>query len=147
MQVTEVRIKRAETANPNEERLLGFASITFDGVFAVQDIKIISGPNGIFVAMPSRKVAAHCPACKSKNALGSNFCNQCGGQLPPLEMVGDERPKLYADVAHPINTETREMIEAEIIKAYHGQVGGAPGAALRPVSPARNTRRYFSSST
>jgi stage V sporulation protein G len=146
MQVTEVRIKRAETTNPSEERLLGFASITFDGGFAVQDIKIISGPNGIFVAMPSRKVAAHCPACKTKNALGSNFCNQCGGKLPPIEAIGEERPKLYADVAHPINTETREMIEAEIIKAYHAQVGGAPGT-VRPVTAARSTRRYFSSST
>ena len=31
-------------------------SITFDEEFVVHDIKIIDGQNGLFIAMPSRKV-------------------------------------------------------------------------------------------
>mgnify|MGYP005850335547 FL=1 len=30
-------------------------SITFDGEFVVHDVKVVEGPNGLFVAMPSRK--------------------------------------------------------------------------------------------
>lgn len=32
-------------------------SVTFDDEFVVHDIKIIEGQNGLFVAMPSRKMA------------------------------------------------------------------------------------------
>ena len=125
MKVTEVRIKPATNTNP-KDRLLGFANIVLDGEFVVNDIKIISGEQGIFVAMPSRKITANCPACRTKNALGSRFCNQCGGQLPPVAWSPEAKPKLFADVAHPINAETRTMVEAEIVKAYHAQTAAPP---------------------
>lgn len=32
-------------------------SVTFDNQFVVHDIKIIEGQNGLFIAMPSRKMA------------------------------------------------------------------------------------------
>jgi len=32
------------------------ASVTFDNEFVVHDIKVIDGQNGLFVAMPSRKM-------------------------------------------------------------------------------------------
>jgi len=32
-------------------------SVTFEDAFVVHDIKIIEGQNGLFIAMPSRKVA------------------------------------------------------------------------------------------
>ena len=32
-----------------------FVSITIDNEFAVHDIKVIEGENGLFIAMPSRK--------------------------------------------------------------------------------------------
>ena len=32
------------------------ASVTFDDEFVVHDIKVIDGQNGLFVAMPSRKM-------------------------------------------------------------------------------------------
>lgn len=39
----------------NEGRLRGIVSVTFDGVFAVHDIKIVQGDKRLFVAMPSRR--------------------------------------------------------------------------------------------
>jgi len=134
MKVTEVQITAAVTTNP-KNRLLGFAKIVLDDAFLVGDIKIVSGPNGIFIAMPSRKLMDHCPACRTKNALGSNFCNQCGGKLSPVNYTPEDRTKLFADIAHPINAETRTMIEAEIIKAYHAQTAAAPAAPIPPQSP------------
>lgn len=50
MEITEVRVFPVE-----EEKLKGYATITFDGCFVVRDVKIISGPKGLFVAMPSKK--------------------------------------------------------------------------------------------
>ena len=50
MEITEVRIKLCD-----EERLKGFVNVTFDEVFVVRGMKIISGNEGYFVAMPSRK--------------------------------------------------------------------------------------------
>ena len=50
MKVTDVHIVLA-----NEERLKAFVSITIDDCFVVRDIKIIKGPKGLFVAMPSKR--------------------------------------------------------------------------------------------
>ena len=57
MEITEVRIKLVENA---AERLLAFCSITIDGAFVIRDLKLIGGPSGPFVAMPSRKLCTHC---------------------------------------------------------------------------------------
>ena len=53
MEVTEVRIKRFDVP---QGKLLGFASVTFDGCFVVHNLRIVSGEKGVFVAMPSRQL-------------------------------------------------------------------------------------------
>ena len=117
MEITEVRIKLMEEAS---ERLQAFCSITFDNSFVIRDLKIIDGSNGPFVAMPSRKLTAHCPHCGSKNHLRAAHCNQCGGRLSEERLVKDEdgRAKLYADIAHPINSACREMIQERVIRDF-----------------------------
>lgn len=50
MEITEVRITLK-----NEEKLKAFASITFDDAFVVRGLKVISGSQGYFVSMPSRR--------------------------------------------------------------------------------------------
>jgi stage V sporulation protein G len=39
----------------NEEKLKACVSIVFDACFLVSDLKIIQGPNGLFVSMPSKR--------------------------------------------------------------------------------------------
>ncbi|MCA9101522.1 MAG: SpoVG family protein [Planctomycetales bacterium] len=121
MEITEVRVKLMEDPN---ERLQAFCSITFDDCFVVRDLKIIDGTNGLFVAMPSRKLTARCPKCGCKNHSRSNYCNQCGLKMAGDRAVLDEsgRAKLYADIAHPINSQCRETIQQRIIQAYHEEV-------------------------
>lgn len=80
MKITEVRAKRIDGDN----RLVGIAAITIDNCFVVHELRIIEGKNGLFVAMPSRK-------------------------MPNGE---------YKDVAHPINSETRAMIEKIVLDTY-----------------------------
>lgn len=117
MEITEVRIKLMEDAS---ERLQAFCSITFDDCFVIRDLKIIEGSNGPFVAMPSRKLTAHCPGCGCKNHLRAAHCNQCGLRLKEDRAMRDEdgRAKLYADIAHPINSACRELIQNCVIEAF-----------------------------
>lgn len=123
MEITEVRVKLIEETG---ERLLAFCSITFDDSFVVRDLKIIDGSNGPFVAMPSRKLTARCPRCRCKNYLKAAYCNQCGMKLvDSSSREGQDdtgRTKLYADIAHPINTACREMIQQRIVKAYEEEL-------------------------
>ena len=121
MEITEVRIKLMEESS---ERLQAFCSITFDDCFVIRDLKIIDGTSGPFVAMPSRKLTAHCPQCGSKNHLRAGYCNHCGGRLkePSLAKDDDGRAKLYADIAHPINSACRELIQQKVIQAFHEEI-------------------------
>ncbi|HON09324.1 MAG TPA: septation regulator SpoVG [Chitinispirillaceae bacterium] len=80
MNITEVKV----TVIENEMRLKASANIVFDDCFLVKGLKIISGSQGLFVAMPSRKL---------KNGR-------------------------FQDIVHPLNAETRSMIEEKVISAY-----------------------------
>lgn len=46
---------RVNKLNKTDSKVVALASVTLGGVFAVHDIKVINGENGLFVAMPSRK--------------------------------------------------------------------------------------------
>jgi stage V sporulation protein G len=52
--ITTVNVRKIEKEN---SRMKGIASILIDDSFAVHDIRIIEGDNGLFIAMPSRKTA------------------------------------------------------------------------------------------
>ncbi|MBY0231907.1 MAG: SpoVG family protein [Gemmataceae bacterium] len=119
MVITEVRIKLMDDSNENE-RLQAFCSVTFDDAFVIRDLKIIEGTKGSFVAMPSRKLTDRCHGCGCKNHLRSRYCNQCGGKLDEdrASRDGDGRVKLHADIAHPINSACREVIQGAVLRAF-----------------------------
>lgn len=83
MKITDVRLKKVDGHN----RLKAIASVTIDDCFVIHELRIIEGDNGLFIAMPSRK-------------------------LPEGE---------FKDIAHPINTETREQLEKSILDEYNKQ--------------------------
>jgi stage V sporulation protein G len=83
VEITEVRIILRD-----EDKLKGFANVTFDNAFVIRGMKIIAGNNGYFISMPSRK-----------------------------------RPDgTHQDVAHPINNETRRLIEEKVLAAYEEEL-------------------------
>ncbi len=84
MEVTDVRIRKMT----EEGKMKAIVSVTLDDEFVVHDIKIIEGQNGLFVAMPSRKMA--------------------DGE--------------FRDIAHPINSETRNKIQNAIFKEYEKNI-------------------------
>lgn len=80
MEITDIRIKKVAS----EGKMKAVASVTFDNAFAVHDVKVIEGPEKLFVAMPSRRT-------------------------PDGE---------YRDIAHPINSDMRNMLENKVLAAY-----------------------------
>ena len=80
MKITDVRVRKLS----EEGKMRGIVSVTFDDTFVVHDIKIIEGQNGLFIAMPSRK-------------------------------VNDNE---FRDIAHPINSQSRQELQESVLKAY-----------------------------
>jgi stage V sporulation protein G len=80
MQVTDVRVRKISA----EGKMKAIVSVTFDDAFVVHDIKIIEGQNGLFIAMPSRRMA--------------------DGE--------------FRDIAHPINSDTRALIQKVVFDEY-----------------------------
>lgn len=121
MNLTEVRIN---LCGNKAGRLKAFCSLTFDDTFVIRDVKLIDGNDGLFLAMPSRKLSDHCPSCGDKNHLRARYCNHCGRRLNEERYLqfrngnGSNRLKLHADIAHPINAECRKQIEDFVHAAY-----------------------------
>ncbi|MDP2873587.1 MAG: septation regulator SpoVG [Bacillota bacterium] len=53
MKVTDVRLRRMQPSG----KMRAYASVTLDDEFVVHEMRIIDGPRGLFVAMPSRRSA------------------------------------------------------------------------------------------
>jgi len=131
MQLSEIRIN---LCGPQAGRLKAFCSLTFDNTFVIRDVKIIEGNDGLFLAMPSRKLCDRCRRCGEKNHLRARFCNNCGQRLDEnrsmkmpsgygaVAAINGSRLKLHADIAHPINAECRLEIERRAVNAYQDEV-------------------------
>lgn len=54
MEITSVNVRKIEKEG---SKVVAVASVLFDDVFAVHDIRLLEGKNGLFIAMPSRKLS------------------------------------------------------------------------------------------
>ncbi|MBZ0136415.1 MAG: SpoVG family protein [Planctomycetes bacterium] len=117
IEVTEVRVK---LASEDDDKLLGYCSVTLNNAFVIKDLKIIQGDEQPFIAMPSRKITDKCGKCGYKNHLRAKFCNECGGKQPHNRADTDARgrAKLHFDLVHPIRSEVRDYVHKAILDAY-----------------------------
>jgi len=142
MEITDIRVK---LIHESKERLRAVCSVTFDDAFVVRDVKVVEGTSGTFVAMPSRKLSSHCPKCRHKNQIRARFCNECGGKLPPPRPPedGNGRSRFHRDIAHPINTEFREMIQEKVLEAFakESEENGGGFDESAPPEPKADSRR------
>ena len=120
MEITEAKVALRDSP---DKKLKAYATVTFDNCFVVRNIKVIEGTNGLFIAMPSRKVKQPCPKCGFKNELRSKYCNQCAQALPqspnPLEHEVSASAQLeHKDIAHPITQVFRECLQKRILETY-----------------------------
>ena len=127
MEITEIRVFLKEG---QDKKLKAYTTVTFDNVFVVRNIKVIQGANGLFIAMPSRKLKSACPKCNFKNEVGSKFCNQCGSSLSSQSMTIEERDvkSEHRDIAHPVTQQFREILQTRILEAYKAELQKNPSA-------------------
>lgn len=92
MKITKVQGRKFDKPTSNVK---GVVEITIDDCFVVKDIRIIEKPEKMVVAMPSKVVPGR---------------NEDGTINPEV--------KVHIDQAHPINKETRDMINSIILGAY-----------------------------
>lgn len=125
MEITETKISLVNKPN---SRLRAYASITFDNSFVVREIRVIEGKNGLFVAMPSRKIQRPCEKCGFKNPVNYKFCGQCGGEIPAhkTELSKNSEELKHKDLAHPINAELREYMQKKILESYEHEKVNLP---------------------
>ncbi len=143
MEITEIRVFLKEG---QDKKLKAYTTVTFDNVFVIRNIKVIQGANGLFIAMPSRKLKSPCPKCSFKNEVGSKFCNQCGASLPfvdqPVSAADLDSKSEHRDIAHPVTQPFREYLQSKILDAYkkemghHGTMGSGSSATVH--SPGGN---------
>lgn len=126
-----MRIQVQQLKVTEGEKVLCYCSVVMDDLFVVHDIKLLKDFAGrTFLAMPTRQLRDCCLKCHGKNCLRARFCNWCGKPLRDdrAELDENNRPKLYADVAHPISVGFRERMEDEVVRAYKsaGKPNGNP---------------------
>ncbi len=132
MEITEVRIVLKDSP---DKKLRAYAAVTFDNAFVVRNIKVIEGTNGLFIAMPSRKIKQPCPKCNFKNEARSKYCNQCGAQLPlaprPItqEAATGGAQLEHKDIAHPITQSFRESLQKRVLEAYEQEKVKVPSSS------------------
>ncbi|SRR6056297_1196148 len=90
MQVTEIRLRRVNSTG----RMRAIASITFNDQFVIHDLRVIEGNNGMFVAMPSRRL----PNGQFKD-VAHPICTEMREEIHNLVMAEFERQEPPADVA------------------------------------------------
>lgn len=131
MEITDIRVK---LVNHSSDRLKAFCSVTLDEEFVIRDIKLVEGANGLFVAMPSRKLTTSCPECRHKNPLRARYCADCGAGLPSQELPVDDagRLRLYRDIAHPITQEFREKLQESVVEAFRAEYERAADPDYEP---------------
>ncbi len=130
MEITESRVFLKDSP---DKKLKAYVTVTFDNAFVVRNIKVIEGTNGLFIAMPSRKIKQPCPKCGFKNELRSKYCNQCAAQLPAVSQSPGQEASAqleHKDIAHPITQSFREYLQKRILEAYEQEKTKGPGSAL-----------------
>ncbi|WP_067139338.1 septation regulator SpoVG [Oceanivirga salmonicida] len=58
MTITDTKIRLIKSTE-EELKLRAYVDITFDNCFVVHGLKIIDGQNGLFIAMPSKKISTN----------------------------------------------------------------------------------------
>ena len=128
MEITEAKVALRDSP---DKKLKAYATVTFDNAFVVRNIKVIEGTNGLFIAMPSRKVKQPCPKCNFKNELRSKYCNQCAASLPQSPTLVEREDSAsvqleHKDIAHPITQGFRELLQKKVLEAYEQEKSKGP---------------------
>ena len=96
MNITDIRIRRLTT----DSKMKAIVSITFDDEIVIHDIKLIEGVDGLFFAMPSRKLP---------NGTFRDIAHPINSEA--RKKIEDAVFEKYEEVLNEMETETADEIE------------------------------------
>ena len=115
MNITDVRVRKIN----DEGKMKAVVSITFDDEFVVHDIKIIDGQNGLFIAMPSRKMGegdfrdiAHPLVSETRNKIKDAIFAEYEKVLAEKESEAAESAEPEAEVTDEAASDEEDTEEA-----------------------------------
>lgn len=128
MQITDVRIRKVN----DEGKMRAIVSVTFDDEFVVHDIKVIEGQNGLFIAMPSRKMGegdfrdiAHPLTSETRNRIKEAIFEEYHKVLEAREAEkGQEVTAVETEEKEAEAAQAIEMNDAEVVPAAEAEVVG-----------------------
>lgn len=102
MEITQVKVFPVE-----EERLKAYVSIVLDDCFLISDLKVIQGPNGVFVSMPSKR---------KKNGEFKDIAHPLNRETRERmeRRILSEYERIRAEA--PPRTETEEVVTEEVVE-------------------------------
>ncbi len=118
LQITRVQVI---VLPPGEQPLCGYCSVTLNECFVIHDLRILRGPDRLFVAMPSRKRTWPCQTCGHRNQVQARYCNACGASLrepAPAGAAGATAERVHVDIAHPLTSEFRQRLQDAVIAEF-----------------------------
>lgn len=90
-----------------EEKLKGFANVTFDDCFVVRGMKVVQGPKGYFVQMPNHKRLdgthgdiAHPTTMEMRNRLEEAVLNAYTSRLKDAQQESSNRPLVTRELTN-----------------------------------------------
>lgn len=118
MRITEIHLTLVDRP---DDCLRAFCSVTFDNVFVVKDLRVIEGPRGLFVAIPSENRTATNPHLRATNPLQAR-CRSERGYRFALDEPKDFGGTPHSETMHPITAAFRARLESRVIAAYREQM-------------------------
>ena len=119
--ITRVRFDRVYHGH---DGLLAFAVVTFNGVLAVRDLRIMDTPDrGLIVRFPVRPFSDQCPHCANRNRLQTSYCNHCGGELDPNRRPKNKAGNYWIDAAYVEGPEAMDTLTRAVLDAYRAEFG------------------------
>ena len=97
LKITSIRLKKL---NKQNSKVIGVASVEFEGDLVVHGIKLVDNDGDRFLSFPNKKLSRY----------EYNENNEC-------KVVNE-----YSDVVHPSNHAFREYVEKELFKIYDKKV-------------------------
>jgi DNA-binding cell septation regulator SpoVG len=99
---------------PGTHPVAAFADVVLNNSIAIHGLRIVADGDRMLMCMPNRPWSEPCNNhhCSAKNPVTSRYCSSCGTRLT------HRAEKRYIDIVHPINKESREVIESAVFAEY-----------------------------
>jgi|GEM_PF-3115864 len=108
MKITKVQIKIAGV-DRTKTRLRAYALVELDEILRINNIRVLEGKEGMFIALPSAEEKIRCKICGGKISPRDQYCRFCGNKKSQ-DFTRVRYKNLVQFISPKISTEIREKV-------------------------------------